>query len=84
MVSHTGGPRVLEEVERHLGVERHLLAASWESLAQIGNGSSGTVSDVLRRHFEDRYRPTNGAHGLILGMGPGSTIVAVTGQWQEA
>ncbi|HLI91677.1 MAG TPA: 3-oxoacyl-[acyl-carrier-protein] synthase III C-terminal domain-containing protein, partial [Ktedonobacteraceae bacterium] len=83
LVSHTGGPRVMDAVVEALGVPEGLIAASRESLREAGNLSSATVLDVLKRTFADRYRPAAGMLGLMLGFGPGSTIEMLLGQWQE-
>ncbi|HEU4675947.1 MAG TPA: hypothetical protein VFS29_08165, partial [Motilibacteraceae bacterium] len=39
-VAHPGGPKVLEALEDALGVDRHALQLTWDSLARIGNLSS--------------------------------------------
>jgi 1,3,6,8-tetrahydroxynaphthalene synthase len=83
LVSHTGGPKVMDAVVEALGVDERLIAASRESLREVGNLSSATVLDVLMRTFADRYRPDDGALGLMLGFGPGSTIEMLLGRWQE-
>jgi predicted naringenin-chalcone synthase len=83
-LSHDGGPKVLRAVAEGLKIDESLLAASWESLREIGNVSSCVVPDVLRRTFRSPYRPSSGDAGLALGFGPGSTIVQVLGEWQEA
>lgn len=82
LVAHTGGPRVMDTVVTELGVDEQLIVASRESLQEIGNISSTTVFDVLNRIFE-RFRPHDGALGLLLGFGPGTTIEMALVQWQE-
>jgi 1,3,6,8-tetrahydroxynaphthalene synthase len=83
LVSHTGGPRVMDAVVEALGVPEQFIAASRESLREVGNLSSAAVLDVLARTFEDRYRPSAESIGLMLGFGPGSTIEMLLGRWQE-
>ncbi len=83
LVSHTGGPRVMNAVIEGLGVEERLIAASRESLREVGNISSASVLDVLTRTF-DTYRPYQEQRGLLLGFGPGSTIEMLLGTWQES
>jgi 1,3,6,8-tetrahydroxynaphthalene synthase len=82
LVSHTGGPRVMDAVVEALGVPERLIAASRESLREVGNLSSVSVLDVLRRTFE-RFRPHEGDLGLMLGFGPGSTIEMLLAEWRE-
>lgn len=82
LVLHTGGPRVMNMAVAELGVAEQFVAASRESLREVGNLSSATVIDVLKRTFE-RYRPEDGAIGLLLGYGPGTTIEMALIEWQE-
>jgi alkylresorcinol/alkylpyrone synthase len=69
-VAHPGGPKVLEAMQDALGVERHALAVTWDSLARIGNLSSASVLHVLADTLADRP-PEPGSYGLMLAMGPG-------------
>jgi 1,3,6,8-tetrahydroxynaphthalene synthase len=82
MICHTGGPAVLQAVEKGLGLRPELLTQSWHSLREVGNVSSVVVLDVLRRTF-DQQRPRHGALGLILAFGPGFTTEMLLGTWQE-
>lgn len=50
-ISHTGGRRILDEVQRCLNLKPHILEKSRESLKIVGNTSSVSVIDVLSRHF---------------------------------
>ena len=84
VVAHNGGPRVLERVAEKLKINIQRLAASQQSLQEIGNVSSVTVLDVLRRTFEERYRPKDGDQGLLLAFGPGTTTEMAQVAWQEA
>lgn len=82
LVCHSGGPRVMDLVIDDLGIDEHLIAASRESLREVGNLSSATVLDVLCRTFK-QYRPHDGALGLVLGFGPGTTIEMALARWQD-
>ena len=42
-ISHPGGPKVLEAIERGLDLDDEALSISWESLAEVGNISSSSV-----------------------------------------
>lgn len=79
-VSHTGGPVVMSGVEAGLGLPAGTLAHSRHSLAEIGNPSSASVFDVLRRHHE--RPPTPGSRGLLVAFGPGFTTEALAGIWR--
>jgi alkylresorcinol/alkylpyrone synthase len=69
-VAHPGGPKVLEALQRTLGLERDALEMTWDSLARIGNLSSASVLHVLADTLADRP-PRPGSYGLMLAMGPG-------------
>jgi alkylresorcinol/alkylpyrone synthase len=71
---HPGGPRILNVVERELGLAPDALAVSRGVLAEHGNCSSPTILmiiDALRRR-----RPAS-KHLLGLAFGPGLTLYAV-------
>jgi alkylresorcinol/alkylpyrone synthase len=69
-VCHPGGPKVIEAIQRTLGLSHHDLAMTWESLATIGNLSSASVLHVLMDTLRERP-PAPGSHGVVLAMGPG-------------
>lgn len=69
-VSHPGGPKVLEALQRTLGLEQDALQMTWDSLAEIGNLSSASVLHVLADTLAERP-PRPGSYGLMLAMGPG-------------
>ena len=80
---HPGGPRVLDAVERCLGMQRGGLASSREVLKNYGNMSSATIFFVLKEELERRTRAEPSrrtsdekAPIVALGFGPGLTIEA--------
>ncbi|MFI1829339.1 type III polyketide synthase [Streptomyces sp. NPDC020412] len=79
-VSHTGGPLIMDGVEQGLGLKPDTLRHSRESMAQMGNTSSVSVLDVLRRHHEDGS-PEHGSRGVIVAFGPGFTTEVIAGSW---
>ena len=68
-VSHPGGPRVLEAIERSLVLPDAALERTWRSLREVGNLSSTSVLLVLEETLSDP--PPLGTLGLMLAMGPG-------------
>lgn len=68
VVSHPGGPKVLDAVADVLGGRRELLRHSWDGLRERGNMSSVSVLDVLARTLANP-REARGL-GLALAMGP--------------
>ncbi|MER6915314.1 type III polyketide synthase [Streptomyces sp. NPDC000594] len=81
-VSHTGGPVIMDGVESGLGLVPGTLRHSRESMAQLGNTSSVSVLDVLRRHH-DNGSPEDGSRGLMVAFGPGFTTEILAGTWNE-
>lgn len=79
-VCHPGGPKVLLAFEDALGLERHDLQLTWDSLQQVGNLSSASVLHVLKDTMEHRRAPA-GTHGMMLAMGPGFCSEFVLLRW---
>lgn len=67
---HPGGPRVLEAVQKALGLADEHLEASWRHLKNYGNMSSVSIIFILDDVFKSR-RPKAGELGLLMAMGPG-------------
>ncbi len=79
-VSHPGGPKVIEAIEKELGLARDALELTWRSLAEVGNLSSVSVLHVLRDTLVKRS-PVPGTPGLLLAMGPGFCSELVLLRW---
>jgi alkylresorcinol/alkylpyrone synthase len=67
---HPGGPRILRNLERELGLAPGLTRGSWEVLERHGNLSSATVLFVLERLLA-ATPPPEGSWGLLGAFGPG-------------
>ncbi|MFD5453271.1 type III polyketide synthase [Streptomyces sp. NPDC003470] len=81
-VIHAGGPRILDDLAKYLGVDRTVFRHSWGTLTEYGNIASAVVLDALRRRFEEGPLPT-GATGVIAGFGPGITAEMALGTWVD-
>jgi alkylresorcinol/alkylpyrone synthase len=79
-IIHTGGPKVLEAVERALELPEHALDASWECLRQVGNLSSASVLVVLQDFLAHR-RGEPGSYSMLAAMGPGFCSELVLLKW---
>lgn len=79
-VAHPGGPKVLEAMERSLGLDQTALSLTWESLASIGNLSSSSVLHVLGDTLA-RRPPGLGRPALMTAMGPGFCSEIVLLRW---
>jgi alkylresorcinol/alkylpyrone synthase len=71
---HPGGPRILDVVQRELGLSDDAMAPSRETLAEHGNCSSPTVLLILDRIA----RSSTGEPGpsVVMAFGPGLTLYA--------
>jgi alkylresorcinol/alkylpyrone synthase len=79
-VLHPGGRRILEDLDRDLGVGG-LTEPSWDVLRELGNLSSATVLFVLERVLRGPAPPL-GAHGLLAAFGPGFSAELSLLRWQ--
>jgi len=79
-ISHPGGPKVLEAMERSLELPEGALELTWRSLREVGNLSSTSVLLVLRDALEGR-RPSPGSLGMLLALGPGFCSELVLLEW---
>lgn len=79
-VSHPGGPKVIEAIEKELALPRDALELTWRSLADVGNLSSVSVLHVLRDTLVKRS-PVAGTPGLLMAMGPGFCSELVLLRW---
>jgi alkylresorcinol/alkylpyrone synthase len=80
---HTGGPKVLSAIQETLDLPPGALDVSWERLRSVGNVSSASVLQVLKRTIDTR-RPPAGTHGMLLAFGPGFCSELVLLQWPGA
>jgi alkylresorcinol/alkylpyrone synthase len=79
-VAHPGGPKVLEAMQRALGLRDGALDVTWKSLADIGNLSSGSVLHVLRDTMA-LHLSGSGEPVVLLAMGPGFCAELVLLRW---
>ncbi|MDT9689082.1 type III polyketide synthase [Streptomyces sp. P9(2023)] len=79
-IIHAGGPRILDDLGRHLKVAPEAFRFSRATLTEYGNIASAVVLDALRRLFEEGG-PAPGSPGLIAGFGPGITAEVSLGRW---
>lgn len=68
MISHPGGPKVLDKLSEVSGRKPEEFKHSWDSLREKGNMSSVSVLHVMEKTILDQ-RPSNEI-GLMLAMGP--------------
>lgn len=79
-VCHPGGPKVLDVLQRSLGLPPDALEMSRRSLAAIGNVSSASVPHILRDVLA-LAPPPPGTPGLLLALGPGLSSELVLLRW---
>ncbi|BFU43960.1 type III polyketide synthase [Krasilnikovia sp. MM14-A1004] len=82
-IVHAGGPRILDDLSKFLGVHPDAFRYSRATLTEYGNIASAVVLDALARLFDDGGAAA-GATGLIAGFGPGITAEMALGTWSGA
>ncbi len=79
-VVHSGGKKVIDSVRVNLGLSSHDMRHTTGVLRDHGNLSSGSfLFSYQRLAAGDRARP--GDHGVLMTMGPGSTIEMALTRW---
>ncbi|MFI0462956.1 MULTISPECIES: type III polyketide synthase [Saccharopolyspora] len=79
-IIHAGGPRILDDLTKFLGVPPVAFRYSRATLTEYGNIASGVVLDALLRMFDEGSVPDR-ARGLIAGFGPGISAEMAVGSW---
>ncbi len=82
-IIHAGGPRILDDLCRHLKVPPEAFRHSRATLTERGNVASSVVFDALDRLFAENALHT-AAQGVIAGFGPGITAEMSLGTWVPA
>ena len=72
---HPGGKRILQAIQKSIGLTEHALTPSYEVLHQYGNMSSATILFVLKKMMQQKTSKKN-----IFGaaFGPGLTVETFT------
>ncbi|MCV7283562.1 type III polyketide synthase [Mycolicibacterium flavescens] len=78
-ICHPGGPKVIDAVDRAVGLPPEANAHSRNSLRENGNFSSASVLDVLDRTLAAPPEP--GSLGVLLAMGPGFSFEMLLLSW---
>lgn len=79
-VVHSGGKKVIDSVMVNLGLTRHDLRHTTSVLRDYGNLSSGSALFSYERLVEEKVAAP-GDYGVVMTMGPGSTIEAALLRW---
>jgi 3,5-dihydroxyphenylacetyl-CoA synthase len=79
-VVHSGGKKVIDAVRVNLGLTRHDVRHTTSVLRDYGNLSSGSFLFSYQRLVREGVTRT-GDHGVLMTMGPGSTIEMALVQW---
>jgi polyketide synthase Type III len=77
---HSGGKKVIDAVRVNLGLTRHDVRHTVDVLRDYGNLSSGSFLFSYERLLQERVT-RSGDYGVLMVMGPGSTIEAALVQW---
>ncbi|MEU6670093.1 3,5-dihydroxyphenylacetyl-CoA synthase DpgA [Streptomyces sp. NPDC046727] len=77
---HSGGKKVIDAVMVNLGLSRHDVRHTTAVLRDYGNLSSGSFLFSYQRLLDEgAVRP--GDHGVLMTMGPGSTVETALVRW---
>jgi 1,3,6,8-tetrahydroxynaphthalene synthase len=82
-IIHAGGPKILSDLGKYLGVPAEKFAYSQATLESYGNIASAVVLDALMRAF-DAGAIRDGQRGMIAGFGPGIVAEVSIGRWAAA
>src|SRR6266704_4365950 len=77
---HSGGKKVIDAVRVNLGLTRHDVRHTTGVLRDYGNLSSGSFLFSYERLLRERVAEP-GDYGILMTMGPGSTIETALIQW---
>jgi polyketide synthase Type III len=77
---HSGGKKVIDAVRVNLGLTRHDMRHTIGVLRDYGNLSSGSFLFSYERLLRERVAEP-GDYGILMTMGPGSTIETALIQW---
>lgn len=79
-VVHSGGKKVIDSVRVNLGLTRHDVRHTTGVLRDYGNLSSGSFLFSCERLFDENTAHP-GEYGVLMTMGPGSTIETALLRW---
>lgn len=71
---HPGGPRIISESVRSLGIDPGCARISWDVLARFGNMLSASLLFVLERMVRDTADTTGITTGVAFSFAPGVTL----------
>ncbi|APE35294.1 type III polyketide synthase [Nocardia mangyaensis] len=74
---HPGGPRIIEESARSLGIPPEAAAPSWDVLAEHGNMLSVSLIFVLERMIRDTRSAAPISTGVAFSFAPGVTLEGI-------
>lgn len=74
---HPGGKKILEVIEKELGITRDQNKPAYDVLSNFGNMSSPTVLFVLNEIFKNLNSSDNNSNILSFAFGPGLTLESV-------
>ncbi|XP_071721257.1 chalcone synthase-like [Rutidosis leptorrhynchoides] len=81
--AHPGGPAILDQIERQVGLKKEKLRATRHVLSEYGNLSSACVLfilDEIRKKSAEEGASTTGEGldwGVLFGFGPGLTVETI-------
>ncbi len=74
---HPGGKKILEVIEKELGISKEQNQPAYQVLNNFGNMSSPTVLFVLKEIFKNLNSADENSHVLSFAFGPGLTLESI-------
>ncbi len=74
---HPGGKKILEVIEKQLGLGKEDNRYAYQTLREYGNMSSPTILFVLKALWNDLQQTDAGKHILSFAFGPGLTLESI-------
>jgi alkylresorcinol/alkylpyrone synthase len=79
-IAHPGGPKVIQAMEKGIGLPPEAFEISRKNLAEVGNISSASVLLILEETIK-QCQPQAGSYGLMMAMGPAFSAELVLLRW---
>jgi predicted naringenin-chalcone synthase len=79
---HPGGKKILEAIEKSIGIDKNDLKHSYNVLNDFGNMSSPTIIFVLQKFLEDFENKKTETNLLGAAFGPGLTMETFTAAYE--
>ena len=81
-IVHSGGSRILDQVEKLLGLPQRSMKYSWDTWEEVGNLSSVTICIALDKLLESK-KLRAGDKVIVVSLGAGLQCIGCLTEWRE-